>query len=96
MSWQETCVMEQRIQFVIDVEDGTYNMTELCESYGISRKTGYKWLGRYEPGNPETLRNRSRAPHSHPQEISAAIKQAIIAVKVRFPKWGAPQVRARL
>lgn len=96
MSWQETCVMEQRIQFVIDVEDGTYPMTELCKAYGISRKTGYKWLGRYEPGNVRSLMDRSRAPHSHPQEISVVVKQAILSVKERFSRWGAPQIRARL
>lgn len=96
MSWQETCVMEQRIQFVMDVMDGTYTVTELCEAYLISRKTGYKWLGRYQTDNPASLADRSRAPHSHPQEVSVAVKQAILAVKTRFPRWGAPQIRARL
>jgi transposase InsO family protein len=76
--------------------DDTYSMTELCEAYSISRKTGYKWLGRYQPDNPASLQNRSRAPHSHPQEISVAVKQAVLAVKTRFPRWGAPQIRARL
>jgi transposase InsO family protein len=88
--------MEQRIQFVIDVMDGTYTITELCEAYLISRKTGYKWLGRYQADSPASLQDRSRAPHSHPQEVSVAVKQAILAVKTRFPRWGAPQIRARL
>jgi len=96
MCWQETCVMEQRIQFIIDVLDGTYSMSELCEAYSISRKTGYKWLGRYQPDDPASLQDRSRAPHSHPQEISVAVKQAVLAVKTRFPNWGAPQIRTRL
>ena len=96
MSWQETCVMEQRIQFVIDVLDGTYSMSELCRAYRISRKTGYKWLIRYQQGGLEALRNRSRAPHRHPQEISLMVKQAILAVKTRFPQWGAPKIRVWL
>lgn len=96
MSWQETCVMEQRFQFIVDVLDGTYNMSELCEHYGISRKTGYKWLRRYQRGGPEALQDLSRAPHSHPQEISVSVKQVILAVKKRFPHWGAPQIRNRL
>lgn len=96
MSWQETCVMEQRIQFIVDVLDGTYNLSELCEHYGISRKTGYKWLRRYQQGGPEALRDRSRAPHSHPQEIPVSVMQVILAVKKRFPHWGAPQIRSRL
>lgn len=96
MSWQETCVMEQRIGFIMDVLDGTYNMSELCQAYGVSRKTGYKWLDRYVRGGPEALKDLSRAPHSHPQEITAFVRQAILAVKKSFPRWGAPQIRARL
>ena len=42
MPWTETCVMEQRAKFIIDVLEGSYSMTELCEYYGISRKSGYK------------------------------------------------------
>ena len=96
MPWTETCVMEQRIKFIMDVFDGTYCITELCGYYGISRKTGYKWLERYHQGDVEALRNRSRAPHSHPHEISRQVKESILAVKKRFPKWGAPKIRTRL
>jgi len=96
MPWTETCVMEQRVKFVMDVLDDTYSMSELCSYYNVSRKTGYKWLERYQQGGIQTLHNRSRAPHSHPQEISRQVKEAILAVKSRFPKWGAPKIRSRL
>lgn len=96
MPWTETCVMEQRIKFVMDVLDGTYSMTELCGYYNISRKTGYKWLDRYQQGGIEALPDRSRAPHTHPNEISRQVKEAILAVKRRFPRWGAPKIMARL
>lgn len=96
MSWQETCVMEQRIQFIMDVLDGTYSMSELCRAYTVSRKTGYKWLLRYEQGGLEALLDRSRAPHRHPQELSRQTKQVILALKTRFPHWGAPKIRVRL
>jgi len=96
MPWTETCVMEERVKFIMEVLDGTYCMTESCSYYGISRKTGYKWLDRYRQSGIEALRNRSRAPHSHPHEISHQVKEAILAIKKRFPKWGAPKIRARL
>lgn len=32
-----------------------YTMTELCERYGISRKTGYKWLDRFDEGGRQAL-----------------------------------------
>jgi len=96
MPWTETCVMQERVKFIMDVLDGTYNMSELCSYYNISRKTGYKWLSRYQQGGIEALSDRSRAPHSHPNEISRQVKEAILAIKCRFPQWGAPKIRARL
>ncbi len=96
MPWKETCVMEQRVKFIMDALDGTYNMTELCDYYNISRKTGYKWLDRYGRGGIDALRNRSRAPLSHPRQMSHQVKEAILSIKKRFSKWGAPKIRARL
>jgi len=88
--------MEERVKFIMEVLDGTYSMVELCNYYGISRKTGYKWLSRYRQGDIEALHNRSRKPHSHPYEISHQVKDSILAIKERFPKWGAPKIRSRL
>ena len=45
MTWRETSPMEERIRFVKNCRSGLYEMSELCDRYGISRKTGYKWLG---------------------------------------------------
>jgi len=96
MPWTETCVMEQRAKFIIDILEGSYSMTELCEYYGISRKTGYKWIQRYEQGGFDAIRDLSRAPHCHPHQISHQVKESILTVKKRFPKWGAPKIRSRL
>ncbi|MHC4395814.1 MAG: hypothetical protein ACYS1A_09180 [Planctomycetota bacterium] len=38
MPWTETCVMEERVKFIMEVLDGSYSMTELCNYYGISHK----------------------------------------------------------
>jgi len=47
MSWKETCVMDQKMSFVVACQHGAENFSELCRHFGISRKTGYKWLERY-------------------------------------------------
>jgi transposase len=47
MPWKETCAMNERLGFVIEVERGERTLSELCRVFGISRKTGYKWLERY-------------------------------------------------
>jgi len=96
MPWIETCVMEERIKFITNVLEGTYSMSELCSYYEISRKTGYKWLDRYRQGGLRDLCDRSRAPHNHPHEMSSQVKDSILAIKKRFPKWGARKIRARL
>src|ERR1700687_139587 len=61
MPWLETAPMEQRERFVRDHQLALYTMTELSARYGISRKTGYKWLDRFDRGGQAGLGDRSRA-----------------------------------
>jgi putative transposase len=58
MPWEETTRMSQRGRFVVDFDSCLYTMTELCERYGISRKTGYKWAERYSAEGFEGLVDR--------------------------------------
>ena len=55
-------VTEERIRFVKDCRSGVYEMKEFYERYGISRKTGYKWLDRFEAEGASGMKDRSRAP----------------------------------
>ena len=96
MPWMETCVMEERIKFIMALAEGTYSMSALCQSYHISRKTGYKWLARYRHGGIEALADRSCAPHHPPHALSDFTKDRILSIKSRFPYWGARKIRARL
>jgi len=48
MPWSETTKMRERVRFIGDLEREFFSMTELCQRYGISRRTGYKWARRYE------------------------------------------------
>jgi len=66
MPWQEESTMQLRRQFIQDVQSGATPITELCTAYGISRKTGYKWLTRYEAGGLPALADQSRRPQSSP------------------------------
>ena len=58
MPWLETAPMEQRERFIDDSRLGLYDMTELCARYAVSRKTGYKWLARYDAGGAPHDRSR--------------------------------------
>ena len=88
MPWRETTPMEQRLELVREYESGMFTMTELAAEYGISRKTGYKWLAQYAAEGALGLQDRSRRPHHHPQAIDAALIDAILAIRRRHPRWG--------
>ncbi len=96
MPWKETCIMEQRVKFVIDYEESEESVSELCRWYGISRKTGHKWLARYRGSGIDGLGDRSRAPHHCPHAMAVVIEDAVLAVKRRHPSWGPRKVRAWL
>ena len=88
MPWRETSPMEQRLEFVREYETELFTMTELAAQYGISRKTGYKWLERYVAGGVDGLRDQSRRPHSCPHATDAAIADTMLALRRRHPRWG--------
>jgi transposase InsO family protein len=88
--------MKERIRFVKDERAGLYTMSELCERYGISRKTGYKWLDRFEAEGAAGLADRSRAPHRCEQRMSEAVRERIVDVRRRHPTWGPRKLLAWL
>src|SRR5260370_40272352 len=77
MPWKETCVLDERVAFIVAWKQGG-SMTLLCEAHGISRKTGYKWVDRYEAGGWEALADASRAPHEPAARMPAGIAAAIL------------------
>ena len=87
----QTHVEEQRARFVRDFNSGVWTMTELCERYGVSRPTGYKWLARARETGAN-LRDRSRAPHQCPHRTSGEIEALIVAARHEYG-WGAKKLR---
>lgn len=96
MPWKETCTMEERIKFVVEVERADDSIAKLCKVYGISRKTGYKWLNRWQTEGFAGLEERSREPHNHPNQIPEEIENSIVALRHRHPFWGPKKLLARL
>ena len=88
MPWPEMSPVEQRGRFIDDHRLGLYDMTELCARYAISRKTGYKWLARYDAGGRPALHDRSRAPHSCPHKITEPVTQFLLTARRQHPDWG--------
>ena len=46
MAWKDVTAMSQRVEFVVLASAEGANVSALCGRFGVSRKTGYKWLAR--------------------------------------------------
>jgi transposase InsO family protein len=84
--------MDQRTQFIAAYLRDHLSVTELCELYGVSRKTGYKWIDRYLMHGPQGLEERSRRPSTSPRQTPDHVVAAILEARRRHPSWGAKKL----
>ena len=96
MPWKETRVMDQKVQMIGDWLSGEYSVSELSRTYGVSRRTLYKWIGRYELDPDGGLKERSRLPLRMPRATSVEIVAEILACKSSHEHWGARKLLAWL
>lgn len=96
MPWKETDVRSERIRFVVEAVRGEETMQALCRRYGISRKTGYKWLRRFEEvGSLGDLREHSRRPHTSPRQTQESLEERVVALRQQYG-WGSRKLRCLL
>ena len=95
MPWRETSVFEERLRFVEDVHRPGWSIAELCRRYGVSRKTGYKWLAAYRDHGSAGLMDASHRPKSCPHETPPEVVRWILQLQQRYT-WGARKVRRLL
>lgn len=88
MPWSQTSPMDQRTQFIADYLREVLSVTELCDLYGISRKTAYKWIERYLRQGPAGLEERSRRPQLSPNRTPDEVTEALLEARRRHPSWG--------
>lgn len=95
MPWRECSVMEERLRFVARLLDGE-GMSDVCRSFGISRKTGYKIWGRYQQEGLDALCDRSRRPVRYANQLPGQIERLIVETRRDKPHWGARKIRELL
>lgn len=93
MPWKEVTHMSQRVEFVKQAKKEGVNLSALCREFGISRKTGYKWLKRERESGPIGLVDRSRRPRHSPRQSDANTETQVLAVRQRQPDWGGRKIR---
>lgn len=96
MPWKETVAMKERYAFIARHSSGKFSVSELSEEFGISRKTAYKWIGRFAAEGPAGLEDRSHAPHCTPHKIDETVARELVKVRLAHPTWGPRKVRAYL
>jgi transposase InsO family protein len=97
MPWMETRTVDERIRFIAAVhQDPKGNFTRLCQSFGISRAKGYKWVERYNELGPGGLEDRKPIAHTCPHRTPDEMTDRIVAMRKEHPFDGPKKIRARL
>ena len=94
MPWNEVLPMDEKTRFLADVRCGLDSVAGLCRRHGISRKTGYKWIHRYEEAGPAGLADRSCRPKTASELTAPHVVEALLETRKRHPTWGAKKLLA--
>lgn len=96
MPWLETNPMDERVRFIVALDEGLYSVAELSERFGVTRQCGDRWRRRYLAEGFAGLASRSHAPHHCPHKIGAEVAGAVIELRRKHPNWGPVPLLARL
>jgi putative transposase len=86
-------LMDERRRFIDEVHRSLRSFSELCRRYGIGRKTGYKWLERFEQGGATALEDQGRTPQRCPWATAPEVREAVLGIRRAFPDYGAKKIR---
>ena len=90
MPWESKTVEKLREEFVLAARESS-NFSSLCREFGITRKTGYKWVERFKSGLE--LKDHSRRPNLVANKTSAKTEQLILSLRKENPGWGAKTIK---
>jgi transposase InsO family protein len=96
MPWKERSVVSQRTEFVEEALKEKANIRALCREYGITPRTGYKWIQRYKEHGEVGLYEQSRRPNHSPRKSNPEVEAAVLQVRSKHPSWGGRKIRWQL
>lgn len=94
--WKSTSPETEQMRFIQRWERGGETFLDLCRAFGISRKTGYKRVQRFQGWGWDGLSDLSRAPRQHPNQTERAVTERLIASRQAHPTWGPKKLVAWL
>ena len=92
MDWNQSTMYEQRVRFILEVQQRTFSFAESCRRYSISRAAGYKWWTRFLAEGFEGLHDRSHRPHHCPHAIAEGVVEHVVDLRQRYG-WGSRKIR---
>lgn len=96
MPWKEVLVSEARARFVLACREKAQSFGLLCQRFGISRKSAYKWLKRYRQGGVRALGDASRRPHQQAKAYRSFWRERLRRARQARPHWGPKKLRRQL
>lgn len=96
MPWQEVSTMSLRKEFVMLAGREDVNVSELCRRFGISRKSGYKWLIRHKLEGDPGLSDIPRRPRNSPKQTEKTVERLVLSLRDEHPAWGGRKIKRRL
>lgn len=93
MPWNAHTTMSLRRELVLLADQPGANVAEVARRFGVSRKTAYKWLGRYREGGADALEDRSRAPRRSPTRTPPEVEASVLRVRDVHPRWGGRKIQ---
>src|SRR5690349_18374784 len=92
MPWHEGLPMDQRLEMMREYELGLDAMTDLADRYGVTAKTGFKWLRRYRAEGVLGLLEQSRGPHGNAGAFPVGAGAVLLEARRTHPTWGAAKL----
>lgn len=96
MPWTEVTVMEEKKRFIKAYLESKSTFTSLCKAFGISRRTGYKYLARFEEYGLEGLAEQSKCPKNSPLKTKEEIEDLVLSVRYLHPSWAGEKIKIYL
>lgn len=96
MPWKESRAVDERVRFIVACAETDESFSEICRQFGISRRTGYKWLERYDEQGPPGLLDRPPVARVHPKQTPRDVADALVAARKIHPFWGPRKLRTWL
>jgi transposase InsO family protein len=90
--WKVSHLMSERMDLVLRLAKGE-RMTELCQEFGISRKTGHKFWQRYKEKGVRGLEDESRAPKRVARRTPSEVEKVLVEARKKHPTWGGRKLK---